>query len=165
LEITMAAVRKQRTHDAMANKVGQDRSVIIPSTGSVDDIKRTDQVVERVDGPNFGDRVELEAFMHEKLTIVVATSTDKAAENPVQLTVQGVNQFVIRGTRQVVSRKYVEVLARAKQTAIATPEIVDRNGDRAIRIDRSSALRYPFEVLHDPNPNGRAWLDKILAEA
>jgi hypothetical protein len=27
-----------------------------------------------------------------------------------------------------------------------------------------TVLSYPFEILHDPNPKGREWLERILAE-
>ena len=36
---------------------------------------------------------------------------------------------------------------------------------KAIRNIPNTSLNYPFQVMRDDNPDGPAWLEKILAEA
>ena len=104
-----------------------------------------------------------EAFMNEPVEIFVHPVSDENAPPYVILNVNGVSQPVARGTAQTVKRKFVEVLARAKQTGIKT--VVDMsNGEPVNRIHRHTGLRYPFSIQHDPNPKGAAWLRGILAQ-
>lgn len=159
------AARRKKVLETSDHKIGQDKSVVMPSNGSVKDMKRTDLEIETVDGPDIKERIKLEAFMNEIVEVTVAESNDANADNPVLVACNGVNQFFIRGRAQNVKRKFVEVLARAKQTSVKTVEFTDNSGGRAIRIDKQTALRYPFVVSNDPNPNGMAWLRKILSEA
>jgi len=159
------ARRKVKTLETGDHKIGQDKSVVIPATGKVKDIKRTDQIIDVIEGPDIKARIELEAFMNEIVEVTVAESNDQNADNPVLVACNGVPQYFIRGRQQPVKRKFVEILARAKQTSVRTVEFTDATGARAIRIDKSTALRYPFMINNDPNPNGMPWLRKILAEA
>lgn len=151
--------------DTREIKVGQDKDLILPTSGSIGKQVQELREIEIVDKPlesNFADGL---TFMEEPVDIVVSEDTNPNAENPVQVSVNGVNQFFIRGQVQTVKRKFVEVLARAKRTAITTPEVNDGNGARTMRITQQSSLRYPFQVMHDPNPRGMSWLRGILAEA
>jgi hypothetical protein len=104
------------------------------------------------------------AFMEEPVLVRVLPSTDPNAEHLVDVYNNGTPQRFPRGTWVIAKRKFVEVLARAKPFSVQTPEYVDPNGDRATRIDRSTALRYPFE-MRDRNPVGEAWLSSIISEA
>ena len=104
--------------------------------------------------------LEEEAFANEILTVRVATSAIDPA--PVHTSVNGINQNFIRGAKQNVKRKYVEALARAR-TYTYVQEMVDSRDPSNIRTNERAVLPYPFEVLHDPNPKGREWLERILA--
>lgn len=102
--------------------------------------------------------------MDEKMTITVASTTDKNAENPVLVSVNGRNMYFFRGGPTVCKRKYVERLARAKATSF------DQNLDATDpeeykRLIQTTSLQYPFSVMNDPNPAGSDWLLKIPAEA
>lgn len=150
--------------EAAEQQVGQTQVLDVPLTGSVLDIERTDQIVQAVDGPSFDDYAKELAFNEEYLDVVVHESTDKNAEQMVDVYVNGTPQRFLRGQVQKVKRKYVEVLARAKNQSIQT--VVQTTTDDVVnRIIKNSALRYPFAVQHDPNPRGQAWLRKVLAEA
>ena len=96
---------------------------------------------------------------------MVHEDTQPNAENPIQLGCNGVNQFIFRGQPQDIKRKYVAVLAGAKRTAISTPEYTDQTGSRTNGIRQATSLRYPFQVISDPNPRGPAWLKGIMQEA
>lgn len=109
--------------------------------------------------------VEQEAFMNEVLT-VVAMSTGKDNEARLfKVGVNGVNQFFALDTPQEVKRKYVERLARMKETNF-DQALDDRFGEESFNtITRRHALTHPFQVIYDPNPKGPAWLKGVLAEA
>lgn len=151
--------------EAAEQQIGQDRPLDIPTTGSVDGLAKKDaEQVVVVDGPSLGAYAAELAFNEEMLEVIVHETTEKNAAPLVQVYVNGVAQHFVRGHVQRVKRKYVEVLARAKETAIKTSvQIV--NGEAVNRLHRHTALRYPFSVQHDPNPKGGAWLRKVLASA
>lgn len=151
--------------DSSNEKIGQDRPLDIPMTGSIADIIRTDQQIEVVDGPSLGAYAAELAFNEEVIDVIVHESTEQNAPLIVEVFVNGTPQRFLRGRMQSVKRKYVEVLARAKQTGLRTAVANDSNGNPVNRLDRHTALRFPFSVQHDPNPKGRDWLKKVLASA
>lgn len=143
---------------------GQDRPLDVPVDGSIRDLIRTDQEIEIVPGPALGDYAAELAFNEELVDVMVFESTDKNAEPVVDLYCNGVPQRFIRGRTQTVKRKYVEILARSRITAMATD--VQIQGDKVVsRINKNTAVRYPFSVVRDSNPRGADWLRKIQQEA
>ncbi len=76
----------------------------------------------------------------------------------------GVNQFMPRGTPITVKRKYVEVLARAKRTDFQQT-LDERLGEAMNHLHAMHSLRFPFSVISDRNPSGGPWLIGVLAEA
>jgi len=144
--------------------VGQDRHLDVPVEGSIRGIARPDQEIEIVPGPALGEYAAALAFNEELVDVIVHESTDKNAEPVVDLYCNGVPQRFVRGRVQTVKRKYLEILARARITAMATD--VQIQGDNVVnRINKHTALRYPFSVQRDENPKGAAWLRKVLQEA
>jgi hypothetical protein len=119
---------------------------------------------DTIDAFNYKEIVDLEAFMNEPVLVEIDTTTEKNAEQTVQLSVNGVNQFLFRGKPHWIKRKYLEVLARCKPETITTPEYTNGNGDKATRIDKHPGHKYPFRVHKDPNPKGYSWLQQIIAE-
>lgn len=150
--------------DTNEQTIGQDKSVILPADGSIVQAVEDLREVVVADKPIQDDYAKALAFSEEKITIMLNDDNDPNAENPVQVACNGVNQFFLRGQPQEVKRKYVEILARAKRTRIATPEVTDASGSRTNQIRQSTSLRYPFTVLNDPNPRGPAWLRGLLSE-
>jgi len=74
--------------------------------------------------------------------------------------------WFVRGMTQKVKRKYVEILARARQTSITTQVVAqDANGETVNRVNKHTAVRYPFSVMYDPSPKGGAWMKQLLASA
>jgi hypothetical protein len=121
--------------------------------------------IDVVDKPLPKEAFEMEAFMNEPVTIVVNPPNDADEPMLVQVAVNGMNQFIPRGERIAVKRKYVEVLARAKRTDFAQT-LDERMGEQEFnKVRTMHSLRFPFSVLHDPHPNGGAWLTGVLAEA
>jgi len=106
--------------------------------------------------------VELEAFMNEKLLIVVfdGLEEDLPIIGP---EVNGIQQPIARNVPQWVRRKYVEALARSIRTGFHQ-KLRDPSNPASIMMVPTHRQFYPFTVERDPNPNGRAWLREILAE-
>jgi hypothetical protein len=117
---------------------------------------------EDIESPVTLEDAELEAFMNEPVMVTVM-SGGKDNEAPyVQVSVNGVIQMFKRDTPIVVKRKYVERLARAKETGY-DQQVDDRLGERMNSLQSRNSLRYPFTVNRDDNPRGSAWLRAILA--
>lgn len=111
---------------------------------------------------DFKDLIESEAFMNEELTITIASTTNENDPPYACPSVNGTNQPIARGVPTKVRRKYVEVLARARETKYTQMQNA-HEPDKPIMQVRE-ALVYPFTVDHDPNPKGHAWLRQVLAE-
>jgi hypothetical protein len=105
-----------------------------------------------------------EAFMNELVTVMVHSTTDENQPNHVVVNCNGMNQPLIRGVPTTVKRKYVEILARMKETKYTQ---VTRNASAPDQIDMVArhGLSFPFDLVEDKNPRGRAWLQNVLAEA
>jgi len=117
---------------------------------------------EDIEAPVTMKDAELEAFMNEPVMVTVL-SGGKDNEVPyVQVSVNGVMQMFLRDQPIVVKRKYLERLARAKETGY-DQTVDDRLGERMNTLRNRHSLRYPFQVNRDDNPRGAAWLRAILA--
>lgn len=109
--------------------------------------------------------VDNEAFMNETLLVYVHPSSEENGPNHTIINVNGVNQPIIFGQDNRMRRKYVEVLARMKETRFSQPAQNMLNPEAGNALIPRTLQVYPFEVRHDPHPKGRAWLNQILQEA
>lgn len=160
---TAARVKAEgKGFEPMDHKAGQDRPRDMPVDGPA---RLEPAEIEVVDGPNWKDRAEELAFMDEKVTVMVHETEDPNASVVVPTFVNGRSQYFIRGREALVKRKYVEALARAKETRYRQEYYKDANGNDAVRSIPVTALKYPFSVVEDRSTMGRAWLKKVLAEA
>lgn len=150
--------------EAAEQQIGQKTYVDMAGQGDARSLDLSEQGVELVDGPALGDYAAELAFMEEPVEVIVHESNDPNAEPLVDLYCNGVPQRLIRGEPQTIKRKYVQILADARQVSMNT--VTRKDGENVInRINKHSALRYPFSVQLDRNPKGREWLKKILATA
>jgi len=154
----------KNTSDTRDLKVGQEQSHEIPMTGHVDRSAFQDEF-ETVDTPDYDEVAKRTAFFEELVEVKVLEDQRPNAEQFIQTSVNGINQFFERGVPVFVKRMFLEVLARARPFNITTQEYVDSNGSKATKIVKSFGLAYPFAVLADNNPDGRRWLEAILKEA
>lgn len=104
-----------------------------------------------------------ESFMNEMVTVEVHATTDENQAPHIIVNCNGINQPIVRGVPMKIRRKYVEILARMKETKYTqvtpNPAAPDVSELRA-----RSGLAYPFTVVDDENARGRAWLQNVLAE-
>jgi len=140
-------------HDGM---LGKGRSIDLPEIGDPGPIEKvTDTDITRA--------ADLEMFMNEVVTVVVAQTEAEGALEIITPCVNGINQPIIRGKESRIKRKYVEALARGRTTRYE--QRVQNPAEPAnIQMIEKTVLSYPFSVIHDPNPNGRPWLQAILAQ-
>jgi len=155
-------VKTMNPLEPMEMSLNPDEVVKLPSDGPLPPSENMIQVHTDVLG--FKDKAAALAFNEEKLTIMIHDTTDENADQLVFLSVNGRGVWLERAQQYKISRKYVEVLCRAKPFGIETVQARDFMGNQTTNIKKSSALRYPFSVLNDPNPNGAAWLRSILAQ-
>lgn len=153
-----------KTTDTRDLKVGQTQQHDIPMTGSIDRSAFQDEF-EAIDTPDYDVVAKRTAFFNELVEVKILEDQRPNAEQFIQTSVNGVNQFFERGMPVFVKRMFVEILARARPFNITTQEYVDSNGSRATKIVKTFGLQYPFTVLSDPNPDGRRWLESVLKEA
>lgn len=156
---------KGKTTDATEQELPEDKEVMLPATGGVG--AAADEIREIETGPAVFDlngKAARLAFMEEKVDVMVHESADPNAEPVVHVAVNGSNQFFPRGQVVTCKRKYLEVLARAKEVGINTREALDRDGNRTTVIGKHAALRFPFSVMRDENPKGATWLKSVLAQ-
>lgn len=105
--------------------------------------------------------LDVELFMNELVMINVYPDGMPGALDVVVVTVNGVNQPIIRGRDQRVKRKYIEALARSRITNYEQV-IADPARPESLSMKPIAALTYPFVVREDRNPKGPAWLKAIL---
>lgn len=106
--------------------------------------------------------IEKEAFMNEPVRIIVAETGEEGSLQVITPCVNGVNQPIVRGQETVVKRKFVEALARCRTTKYQQRHHpIERDKIENVPI---TVQTYPFSVLEDRNPKGRAWLQGIVAE-
>jgi len=149
--------------EAGAQKIGQKIALDIPTTGPARIEPESD--IEVVDRPVRNEKLEMLKFMEEPVKVVIHKSGDKQAAAIIEVWNGGVHQAFIRGRPQVVKRKFVEILARTRELGYTDEVYVDRSTGEAVnRLVPSEGLKYPFDVLEDSNPNGRAWLQNLLQE-
>ncbi len=104
-----------------------------------------------------------EAFMEEPVVVMIHPTTNENEPPYAHLNVNGFNQVIPRGQQVPIRRKYLEVLARMKETRYTQVVPNPSEPDRSQMVARHG-LAFPFQVIEDKNPKGRAWLDHILAE-
>lgn len=107
-----------------------------------------------------------EAFMAERIQIRLATTTDPNAPPYAIVTVNDVHNRVVipRGQPVFIKRMHVEVLARMRETRYTQPTRNPMDPETGNYLLPHHAQVYPFEVLQDPNPRGRAWLERVMTE-
>lgn len=122
--------------------------------------------IETVAETDLGKLAAEESFMAEPVVVRVHTTTDVNAAPFVDITVNDSSNRVRfhRGVAMRVKRQHLEVLARMKETRYRQAPAQGSDLESGNALIPSESLCYPFEVLEDKNPAGRAWLERVLAE-
>jgi hypothetical protein len=141
--------------------VGKGAVKSIPATGKAEVISESELVITTNLEKSYAEQL---AFLEEPVEVMVAEPQDEKESSLVQLFVQGRSQMIIPGQPIVIKRKYLEVLARAKQIRYKpVVKINDLTGAPVNMMIPRLVLRYNFSVIQDKNPKGAEWLRRILA--
>lgn len=103
------------------------------------------------------------AFFAEPVTIRIATSTDKNAEQIFELNLGGKPYLFRRGETKTVPRFVVDHMARMKTTSYIDQEVFNAEGIKQVLHVPHTALKYDFAMVKDDNPMGEHWLKATLA--
>jgi hypothetical protein len=117
--------------------------------------------IEPVSENDFLRDADLEAFMNEKVCIMIHEDQNKDSLDIETPSVNGVNQPIIRGQKTWVKRKYVEAIARATMTRFVQHQPDPTRIDYIQMVEKIVPC-LPFSVYEDPHPRGREWLDRIV---
>lgn len=129
----------------------------------IDEIGQGDGI-EPVAEKDFTDAAKLEAFMNERVTVLVHPSPIPGELTVVTCNVNGKNQNFVRGKKVTVKRKYVEALARCTDT-VYTQATEDPTKPHKKKMVPTTVPYFPFSVIEDKNPNGFPWLEALLNNA
>jgi hypothetical protein len=119
------------------------------------------QQVTPVSEREFKTQAENEAFMQEEIVIRLHPTSDKNAPPVVPVGCNGEQVWLPRGRPISIPRKFIESLARY-ETSFTSVRTQDPNADEGFVNKASAAQPYPFSVIRDENPKGRAWLERIM---
>lgn len=135
----------------------------------IDDEYDASEIVLESNLSSFNEKAAKLAFNEEPVIIQLHESTDPNAEKLVYVAINGegaaggVNGYLPRGVPVTVKRKFVENLCHARPVAYESVERMNQRGEREVIYPKTSALKYPFSVISDPNPKGAQWLSKLLS--
>lgn len=171
--IQNAIGRWAKNHPAATSRAGQgdaelqvaDKILDITTEGRLEDVKRTDLVLDgggepMIDGDNAKAR-EM-AFMEEYIDILVAESTNPNDQAVFPIWVNGRSQWILRGEVTRVKRYFANKLGRTRTEDVKVQVARNADGDIVNRTVKTNALAYPFSVVEDRNPRGKAWLAKLM---
>jgi hypothetical protein len=105
------------------------------------------------------------AFNEEPVELRIEPRPERNAAGVVDVSVNGDRRWLPVGIPIRIQRKFVEVLARAQPFNVATEHGTAMEENPRNLIHRTPFRAVPFSILHDPNPRGAAWLNKISYEA
>lgn len=144
--------------------IGQKTHIDMPGEGVIDRAAMREEGIEVVPAVAMDGYAADLKFMEELVEVEVHESNDPNAEPIVDLYCNGIPQRIVRGQPIAVKRKYVQILASARQVSMSTDTRV-QGEDVINRVSKRSALRYPFSVVRDDNRKGRDWLRQALQSA
>ena len=121
--------------------------------------------VTDVSKPEFRDKMRMMEFNKELVKVHIQETQEINADQVFFIGVNGKQEIFKRGEIKVVKRMFVEGLARAKPIRYENKKITDENGDEKYVYPARAGLKYPFSVLEDKNPSGKAWLSHLLRQA
>lgn len=111
----------------------------------------------------FKDVLEHEQFMEEMVLICIPATSDVNEPWVVPVGINGDTRWLQRDKKYMIERKFLECLTRFnyRYTMDRNP---DPNATEGYSPRTHASNNYMFTVLWDPNPRGRAWLERMFRE-
>jgi hypothetical protein len=139
-------------------EIGQQETRTLESMNEI-------KLIEKVsDQPFDSEKMQMLKFMDESITIRIATSTDRNAEQCFELNINNRAEFFRRGETKTVKRHYVDLLMRLKETVYGQELVINKEGIKSYVYPASTGLKYDFAIIRDDNPLGKSWERAVLAE-
>lgn len=117
-----------------------------------------------VESPEFKKKAALLEFESQPVVIRIGAGHSEDDDQVFAIYVNGRAWMFRRDVQYTVPRYVVYGLCQARPMQYRSVEYVDATGGRAVHYPMSRGIRYPFQVVSDPDPRGAAWLQKALAE-
>ena len=118
--------------------------------------------LKSVHNSEFKEKADQLRFDDEQIEIMVMASQSTYPDHTFTIGVNGRLKLIVRGTKQWMERKYVEVLLRAKVSTYGNFERRNEyNGELEVINPETKSHRYPLQVITDRNPKGAAWLMRV----
>ena len=164
--------RSRREINTADMEIGQRAPIILKADEEID----RENIIQPVDSPLTDDYTQALAMAEEPVTIFINKSAEKFAPLTVDCWVNGKGAEVMANGKWTefgwlpvskavtTKRKYVEVLARSKTDTITTEHGTTNDENPENKVLTSSSMKAQFSVLHDPNPMGHVWLQRLMAE-
>lgn len=124
-------------------------------------MKAVDQPIATVGDREFKNTVEMEAFLQEEVMLRIHPTNDVNAPPFVPVGCNGDQVWLPRGKAISIPRKFIESLARY-EAALTTEQQQDPNADNGYLQRTRASQPYPFAIIQDRHPKGRAWLERIM---
>jgi hypothetical protein len=126
---------------------------------------RPTDIIQSVDDDVLrGTYAEQLAFNEEPVELRIEPGQQRNAPRVVDVSVNGDRRWLPVGVAIRLQRKFVEVLARAQPFSVTTEHGNATEENPRNMIHKNPFRAVPFSILHDPNPRGAAWLNKISYE-
>lgn len=121
--------------------------------------------LQSIHSAEFKLKAEQMLFDEEEIQIMVMPSQATYPDHTFCVGVNGRMRLIMRGTKQWLPRKYVEVLLRAKISTYGNFETRNNmTNELEVKNPETKSHRYPLQIMQDKNPLGSRWLERVTNE-
>lgn len=106
-----------------------------------------------------------EKFMAEPIVIRIHNTGNKNEPPIAEVGLNGTKIDIPRDKPVRLPRAYVEILARSQIRRYEQRNNPDPTAMEGTSHHRKVGFDYPFEVIEDKHPKGRAWLQRVMRES
>lgn len=137
----------RKVMDAVEQEMATREPRDLKSTGDASEALGPEVIVPADRMPN-KNKLNALHMSDQVVEIMVHETTDKNANQLPDIYVNGVGQRFIRGQTQAVKWKFVELLARCRETTYTQQKYRDDDGNEGYRNVPHTALKYPFSLVN-----------------
>lgn len=106
-----------------------------------------------------------EKFMREPVVVVLYGSSNPNDPLVADIRLNGALCPLPRDVPVRIPRAFVEVLAQSQVRTYSQEDVDNPKATEGKRTKRHTGLQFPFRVEHEPNPRGRAWLQRVMHQS
>jgi hypothetical protein len=106
-------------------------------------------------------RLEYEKFMMEPVVLCIHKTADKNEPFVADVHLNGEPMPLPRDVPIRIPRCFVEVLAQSQVRQYTQVRDPNPDATEGMKTHRHGGAQFPFQILHEPSPKGRAWLQRV----